>query len=136
MWTALVSSSLRATFVSTDKLPGLDRIDPAPAVATLLAQAPWVMWLGAVGSALAWQLLPLLTIGWPLPASLLPAKARDRHTQAMATHRIYLVRMSMTMIKTVGGLVWGAHPQVRAALTMPVYPPDPGTWRDEKFAAR
>jgi hypothetical protein len=53
----------------------------------------------------------------------------------MATHRIYLIRMAMTMLKTVGGLIWGAEPQLRAILHMPAYPADPGTYRDDQFTA-
>jgi hypothetical protein len=43
--------------------------------------------------------------------------------------------MAMMMVKTVGGLVWGAAPEVRAALQMAPYPPDPGRHRDDAMAA-
>lgn len=133
MWSFLVVTALRPCFPSTSKLPGLDAGTLAPAVRELLRQSNWTLWAGTVGSALAFHLLPLLTIGWPLPALLLPAAARDRHAHAMATHRIYLIRMAMTMLKTVGGLVWGADPRVRALLHMPAYPADPVTYRDDQF---
>jgi hypothetical protein len=35
----------------------------------------------------------------------------------------------MLMLKTIGGLVWGAAPEVRQKLAMAAYPADPGTWR-------
>ena len=35
----------------------------------------------------------------------------------------------MTMIKTMGGLCWGADEQVRRGLDLPPYGPDPGTFR-------
>ncbi|MBI5608157.1 MAG: hypothetical protein HY902_04700 [Deltaproteobacteria bacterium] len=136
MWTALVSSALRSIFVSTDELPGLDRVDPSPAVRGLLREAPAAMWWGTVGSALLFQILPLFLIGVPLPAAWLPARARDRHAQAMATSRIYLVRMAMVMLKTVGGLIWGQIPEVRTRLAMPLRPADPGTWRGDHFETR
>lgn len=135
MWTLLVVSALAPCLPATPQLPGLDAGAARPAVRTLLRQANWTLWAGIVGSALVFQLLPLLTIGWPLPAALLPARARDRHAQAMAIHRVYLIRMAMTMIKTVGGLLWGADPRVRTALHMPLYPPDPGSHRDDQFTA-
>lgn len=135
MWTFLVVSALAACFPSTQLLPGLSRRRAGPAVNELLAQANWTLWAGTVGSALAFHLLPVLTVGWPLPALLLPRATRDRHAQAMATHRIYLLRMAMTMLKTVGGLLWGADPQLRALLHMPAYPADPGTHRDDRFNA-
>lgn len=131
MWTFLVVSALRTTFPSTQKLPGLDRIDPTPHVRLILAQASWTLWAGTIGSALAYHLLPVATVYWPLPASLLPADVRDRHAHRMATHSWYGIRMIMMMIKTIGGLVWGAAPEVRSQLAMPSYPPDPGTHRDD-----
>ncbi len=135
MWTFLVASALRPCFPATQRLPGLDPHGTGPFVAELLTQANWTLWAGTVGSALAFHLLPILTIGWPLPALLLPRTALDRHAQAMATHRIYLLRMAMTMLKTVGGLRWGADPQVRAMLHMPAYPADPLTHRNDQFDA-
>lgn len=131
MWTSLVVSALRITFPSTPQLPGLDQIDPTPQVRLILAQSNWTLWAGTIGSALAFQLLPIATVYWPLPAGLLPRQVQDRHAHGMATHRWYGVRMIMMMIKTVGGLVWGAAPEVRARLAMPAYPPDPGTHRDD-----
>ncbi len=135
MWVALLHDAMRAAFPTTARLPGLDRLDSRPFLRQLLQQAPWPLWFSAVGSALAWQATPLLTIGWPLPAVLLPAPVRDRHANAMATHRWYLVRMAMVMIKTVGGLYWGANPEVRTALGLPTYAADPQTIRDGTFAA-
>ncbi len=135
MWTFLVVSALHPCFPSTPLLPGLDPRAARPAVRELLRRANWTLRAGTVGSALAFHLLPILTIGWPLPALLLPNSALDRHAHAMATHRIYLIRMAMTMLKTVGGLIWGAEPQLRAILHMPAYPADPGTYRDDQFTA-
>ena len=47
----------------------------------------------------------------------------------MAGHRFYIVRQAMLLLKTVGGLVWGIQPEVRAALQIKPVPPDPGTWQ-------
>lgn len=135
MWTALVVATLRPTFPSTAHLPGLDRIDPRPMVRALLAESTWTMWLGVVGTAIVYQLLPLLTVYVPLPAVLLPRSLADRHAHRMATHPLYLVRMAMMMVKTVGGLVWGGAPEVRGALQMAPYPADPGSHRDDAMAA-
>ncbi len=135
MWTFLVVSALTPCFPSTPLLPGLNSQAATPAVRELLRRANWTLRAGTLGSALAFHLLPILTIGWPLPALLLPKAALDRHAHAMATHRIYLIRMAMTMLKTVGGLIWGAEPQVRALLSMAAYPADPGTHRDDQFTA-
>ena len=130
MWVALVSRSVAAALPGQAGLPGLDTVDPRPFVRSLLKSAPWTLWFGAVGSALAFEMLPILTVYWPLPALLLPIAVRDRHANAMAGHRLYLVRMAMVMIKTIAGLQWGADPQVRAAMGLPLYPADPQRWRD------
>ncbi|MBM4342457.1 MAG: hypothetical protein FJ100_03655 [Deltaproteobacteria bacterium] len=136
MWVALLHDAVRAAFPSTARVPGLDRLDSRPFLRQLLRQAPWTLWFGAVGSAIAWQVTPVLTIGWPVPAAMLPAAARDRHANAMSGHGLYLVRMAMVMIKTVGGLYWGAAPEVRTALGLPLYGTDPATVRDEELAGR
>jgi len=133
MWVAMVSRAVAAAFPSAGGLRGLDVDDPRPFVRAVLRDAPWLMWIGTVGAALAFELLPVLTIGWPLPAFALPVARRHRHAHAMACHRFYLVRMAMMMIKTVGGLCWGADPGVRAALGLPAYPADPRSHRDRSF---
>jgi hypothetical protein len=79
MWTALVVATLRPAFPSTERLPGLDRLDARPMVRSLLVESTWTMWFGVVGTAIVYQLLPLLTVYVPLPAVLLPRSLADRH---------------------------------------------------------
>jgi hypothetical protein len=128
MRAAIVRWVLASVFPSTDRLPGLDRLDTRAALAEIFT-APALMRWGLYGSVLVFLLCPVLTIGWPLPAPLLPRRARDRHAYAMATSRLYLLRQAMLMLKTVGGLLWGAHPEVRARLGLAPYDADPGTFR-------
>lgn len=130
MLRATVRWTLAAVFPSTDRLPGLDRLDTDATLAEFMA-APAVIRAGLLGSTLAFLLCPLLTIGWPLPAFLLPRDALDRHAAAMSSSRIYLLRQAMLMLKTVGGVLWGGHPEVRAKLGLPLYGPDPGTFRGD-----
>lgn len=125
----LAAWALAATFPSTAHLPGLDRIDTLPFLRQLSRESPLLIRLAMFGSVMVFHLSPLLTIGIPLPAFWLPRARLDRHVMKLATHRIYLLRQTMTMVKTIGGLVWGAHPDVRRALAMTPYQPDPGTWR-------
>ena len=116
MWTPLCAWTLAATFPSTAALPGLDRIDPRPFVDQLRRESPVAIRFVMVLSALVFLATPVLTIGIPLPAAWLSPARLDQHAQALATHRIYLLRQAMLMIKTLGGLCWGADPAVRAAL--------------------
>lgn len=130
MLRATIRWTLAAVFPSTPSLPGLDRLDTDAALSEVLGGPP-LLRLGLYGSVLAFLCCPLLTIGWPLPAPLLPRDTLDRHAAAMAGSRLYLLRQAMLMLKTVGGLLWGAHPEVRAALGLPAYGDDPGTFRGD-----
>ena len=122
---------LSAIFVRTDKLPGIADLPDAPQrLREMTRSAPWAFVLPLYGAIVAFMVLPLLTIGWPLPAFLLPQSALQRHIERMSHHPIYLVRQTFLMLRTVGGLVWGGHPAVRKALDMPVYGEDSGTFRD------
>lgn len=126
MFQTLLTSAVRTTFPATAGFPA---VDPAPFVAQMWREAPGLLRLAMAGSALAFHLTPLLTVFVPLPAFLLPAGLRDRHAHALATHSLYLLRQSMLMVKTVGGLSWGADAAVRKRLGMKPYPADPGSHR-------
>jgi len=91
--------------------------------------APHGFKIGLYGAVLLFLFGPVLTVWWPVPAFLLPRATLDRHADGMAGHRIYLVRQAMLLLKTVGGLIWGIQPEVRAALQIKAVPEDPGTWR-------
>lgn len=121
---------LAAIFPASDLLPGIgDLPDVHQRVAKMLREAPLSFLFVVYGATLLFLFSPLLTVGWPLPALLLPKAALGRHAYRLAGHRIYLVRQAMLMLKTVGGLIWGGHPDVRNALQMPLYGDDPGTFR-------
>jgi hypothetical protein len=125
----LLRSAITAILPRSDRFPGAAELDLAPFVAKFLRETTWLMWLAAVGSAVAFALSPVLTVYVPLPAFLLPAGLLDRHAAAMSEHRIYPVRQAAFLLKMIGGLHWAAHPEVRARLGLAPYPPDPGTWR-------
>ena len=120
---------LAVTFPSTEALPGLDRLDVLPFLRQFWREAPLLIRLALLGSVVVFIATPVATVYWPLPAFLLPRQKLDVHAHKLATHRWFLLRQVMLMIKTIGGLPWGAHPEVRAKLAMPVYGADPGTWR-------
>jgi hypothetical protein len=129
MWLWLTRKALAATFPSTDQLPGLDRHDPTAALRHMVREAPLTIRAALFASVAVFHLSPLVTIGVPMPAFWLPAGLCDRHAYRLASHRIYLLRQTVLMLKTVGGLVWGALPAVRGGYGMGILPPDPGTFR-------
>ena len=127
---AVITWVLSVVFAGAGELPGLaDLPDATARVRKMLAESPGSFRLVLYGATAVFIAGPILTVGWPLPAFLLPAAKRDAHAYRMSVHRAYLVRQAMLMLKTVGGLVWGGHPDVRAALALPAYSDDPGTFR-------
>ncbi len=121
--------ALAATFPSNAVLPGMDRLDPLPFLRQFRREAPLVIRLLWYVSVLVLLFTPILTTGIPLPAVCLSSARLQTHVHRLSVHRIYLLRQTMMMVKTIGGLAWGAHPEVRKALLIPVYAGDPGTWR-------
>ena len=125
----VIAWTLAATFPTTGELPGLDRLPAAGTLQKILSTAPHGFKIGLYAAVLLFLISPLLTVWWPLPAFLLPRTTLDRHADRMAGHRFYIVRQAMLLLKTVGGLVWGMHPEVRQALDIKLVPEDPGTWQ-------
>lgn len=136
----LTAWTLAVVFPSTDVLPGLDKLDPVPLLQKLRAEAPFTIRIALLASVVVFCLTPVLTVGWPLPAFLLPKKLLDEHASRVAGHSNYLIRQTMLMLKTIGGLAWGADPQVRAHFAMDrghidpnkqgdYYTGDTGGWR-------
>lgn len=125
----LTAWTLGVVFPSTPQLPGLDAIDCQPLLRNLSAQAPFTIRATMHLSVLLFCLTPILTLGIPLPAFLLSKAQVDRHAQKLSMSSIYLLRQIMLMIKTIGGLIWGAAPEVRQKFGMVPYPGDTSGWR-------
>ena len=121
---------LGAVLPPSGALPGLEGARALEFLARFRRESPRSMRLVLDLSVLLFLSSPLLTVGRPLPALWLSDELLDRHADRLARHRAYLLRQAMKMLKTVAGLVWGADPRVRAALSLPAYPADPGTWRE------
>lgn len=125
----LVSSAMIAMLPPSDAHPGVDPVRARALARRLMRTADPVFLVGLVLGALVFHLTPLITVGIPLPAALLPAGARDRHADRIATHPVYLLKMAVLTVKMAAGMAWGADPSVRETLALPPYPDDPGTWR-------
>ena len=135
MLTRTLAWTLAVTFPSAEGVPGLDVLDVGDGLRQLRREAAPLFKIGLYGSVLVFILTPLLTVGWPLPAFLLPRATLDRHAAALSSHRLYLLRQVMLMVKTVGGALWGAHPTVRKHVGLVAYGPDPGTFRGDHLVA-
>lgn len=128
LFAGVISWVLSAIFASTGELPGFaDLPDGTALVRKLLREAPLSFKLAVYATTLVFICAPLLTVKVPLPAFLLARRSLDLHAHRMAGHRLYLVRQSALMLKTVGGTLWGGHPLVRQRLGLQIYAPDPGT---------
>ncbi len=125
----LLRFAIAAILPGSDRFPGAAELELAPFVAKFLRETSWLLWLAALGSAVAFALAPILTIYVPLPAFLLPRRLLERHALAMCEHPIYSVRQAAFLLKMIGGLHWGARPEIRSRLGLAPYPPDPGSWR-------
>ena len=125
----LTAWTLAMVFPSTPQLPGLDVIDCKPFLRQLNREAPFIIRATLIASVLLFNVTPVLTLGIPLPAFALSRARVDVHEQRLSESSIYLLRQIVLMLKTMGGLCWGAAPEVRQKLAMPIYAADSGGWR-------
>jgi hypothetical protein len=125
----LILSAMRALYPRSPDLPGIADTGIDEFLRRYRRESTRLLWMGLVLGTIVFTLTPVMTIGVPLPSFLLPRRALDRHALAVASHRLYLVRQTVFLVKMVAGLCWGAHPAVRERLALPPYPPDPGSWR-------
>src|SRR5262249_550140 len=115
----------------THDLPGVEDTGIAAFLEQYRKESTALLWAGLVLGALVFTLTPLMTVWIPLPSFLLPRKVLDRHAYRVATHRLYLVRQPIVLLKMVAGLCWGSHPKIRERWHLPAYAADPGTWRTQ-----
>lgn len=128
-WRSVVARVLGATFPGTESMPGLDPGRASSFLDRLAREAPWTLRRALDACVLLFILTPPITIRRLRPALLLSAPDLDRHAHTLANHRSYAGRQCMALIKTVGGMCWGADDDVRRSLGLEPYGPDPGTWR-------
>mgnify|MGYP003973168473 CR=1 FL=1 len=127
----LVKVALSCVFPKTEHLPGIADADLDAFLDIYARQAHPMMRFGVYMAAIAFIfVLPIVTIYVPLPVFLMPAAWRDAHARRAATHRLYLVRQVMLLLKLAGGYCWGADPEVRRRLGLRELRPDPGTFRE------
>lgn len=123
--------AIRQCFPAASGLPGAADTGLRQYLRAFRREAPFLMRLGLFAGTWTYMLTPVFTVWIPLPAFLLPAGVRERHTERICAHRVYLLRSALLTLKMVGGMCWGRDPEVRKRLgaTMPL-PPDPDEWRE------
>jgi hypothetical protein len=126
----LIKFAMLTMMPRSDQLPGLVDTDVDGFVRRMRTDAEPLYWLGLVVGAIVFALAPLLTVGIPLPAFWLPQRLLDRHAERLTSHRIYLLRQAVFLVRLSAGMCWGADAGVRARFALAPYGPDPGTFRD------
>jgi hypothetical protein len=125
----LIKQSMLPLMPRTSALPGLADTDLDGFLRRMQRDSDRLFWSGLVLAALLFAITPLLTVGVPLPAFWLPPKLLERHAERIFTHRVYMVRQMLALVRLCAGMCWGADPHVRARLRLAPYPADPGTFR-------
>ena len=125
----LVRRTLESILPSTDELPGLSETELEAFLDQFNRDAPPIMKVALTGAAAAYNLATPITVGQPVPAVLLPKRLLNLHAERAAYHRLYILRQTVLLLKTVGGMCWGADPDIRAQLNLDPYASDPGTWK-------
>src|SRR5262245_1619873 len=98
----------------TDALPGLADTEVTAFLRQLRRESSALYWLGLVVGAWVYACSPLLTVGVPLPAFLLPVRLRARHAQRVGQLPAYALRQAILLVRLSAGMCWGRDPAVRA----------------------
>ena len=113
----------------SSRLPGLADTDLDAFLRRLRREADFVLWSGLLLGALVFACTPLITLGVPLPAFMLPRRMLERHTARIIAHPVYLLRQALAVVRLIAGMCWAADPRVRACFALAPHPLDPGTFR-------
>lgn len=125
----LIKFAMITMMPRTEKLPGIEDTDLDGFLRRMRRESEPLYWLGLVMGAVVFAISPLVTVGIPLPAFLLPKGALGRHAEKLLSHPLYLLRQAGFLIRLSAGMCWGADPKVRSCFALAPYAPDPGTFR-------
>ena len=127
----LIKTALIDLMPRSGDIPGFEDTDYQSFFKRWRQDFPVSMVLGTALASFIYVIAPLFTVGIPVLSIWLPRRLRDLHAQRITYSPIYGIRQMMFLIKTVGGLCWGADPAVRKVFGYAPLPADPGTWRSE-----
>jgi hypothetical protein len=125
----MIKQAMYPLFPRSSQLPGLVDTDLDAFLRRLRREADVVFWTGLWLGALVFTCTPLITLGVPLPAFLLPRRLLERHTARIIVHPVYVLRQALSVVRLIAGLCWAADPNVRACFALAPHPADPGTFR-------
>ncbi len=117
MWW-LVRYSLRILMPATSVLPGLSDKELKPFLKHFREEMPFKLRFALVFMTLVFIFTPLFTLGIPLPLFCLSQTKQWLHANKLSTHRIYLFRQSVSLLKIIASMCWGALPHAQVAITM------------------
>jgi hypothetical protein len=125
----LIKFAMCTMMPRTAGLPGIADTDLDAFLRKMRQDSHPIYWVGLVLGAIVFAIAPLITIGVPLPAFLLPKRLLERHAERILAHPVYTVRQAALLVRLSAGMCWGADTAVRAHFGLPAYGPDPGTFR-------
>jgi hypothetical protein len=125
----LIKHAMQAMMPRTRALPGVADTDLDGFLRRLRAEADSFYWLGLVLGAWLFAVLPIVTVFVPLPSFLLPSRLLELHANRVLSHRLYVVRSAVFLVRLSAGMCWGADRSVRAHFALAPFPEDPGTFR-------
>ncbi len=125
----LIKFAMRAMMPRSASLPGIEDTELDAFLRQLRRECEPLYWTGLVAGAVVFALTPLLTVGVPLPAFLLPRRLLERHGERLVGSKNYTLRQAAFLVRLSAGMCWGRDPKVRARFALAPYPVDPGTFR-------
>jgi hypothetical protein len=126
----LIKFAMRTFMPRTKTLEGIEDTDVDGFLRRLRAESDSRFWLGLVLGAIVFAITPLLTVGLPLPAFVLPKELLDQHAERILAHPSYMLRQAVFLVRLSAGMCWGMDPVVRARFALGGYDADPGTFRE------
>ena len=125
----LIKFAMCSMMPRSEALPGIVDTDLDGFLQRMKHDAEPLYWLGLVLGGVLFAVTPVLTVWVPLPAFFLSRRLLALHTERILTHRLYLLRQAVYLVRLSAGMCWGADPAVRAKLALAPYGADPGTFR-------
>lgn len=127
--TWLIRSAMVDMMPPYGDFPGIAHTGIDAFLAQVRRETTFMVWLGLCLGAVIYTITPIITVYWPLPSLLLPARLRDLHAERICSTRFYLLRQAVFLLKMYACMCWGQDAKVRRKLNIAPYPEDPGTFR-------
>src|SRR4051812_44177957 len=89
-------------------LPGIADTDLDAFLRKMRQESQTLYWAGLVLGAIIFAVTPLITVGVPLPAFLLPERLLRRHAERVLAHPVYTIRQAAMLVRLSAGMCWGA----------------------------